>query len=394
MKKTIRDFDLKDKKVIIRCDFNVPIKDGVINDDNRIVESLPTIEYAIKNGAKVILMSHLGRVKTEDDKQKNSLLPVALRLSELLGKHVGFSPNTRGQQLEEAINNLNAGEVLLMENTRYEDLSGKLESSNDYELGKYWASLGDIYINDAFGTSHRSHASNVGIASNLPSGVGFLIEIELKVLNNTISNPNRPFTVILGGSKITDKIDVINNLVKIADYILIGGGMSNTFLKAKGLEIGQSLLDEEMIPFCKEMLNSYSDKLILPVDVICGKEVSEQSLVKECLVTDIDSTDISLDIGAKTIALFEHYLKTSKTVIWNGPVGVFEISKFANGTEKICEILAEIEGTTIIGGGDTGAAVIGLGYKDRFTHISTGGGASLTLLEGKSLSGIDIINDK
>lgn len=394
MKKTIRDFDLSGKKVIIRCDFNVPIQDGVISDDNRIVESLPTIRYAMENGAKIILMSHLGRVKTEEDLAENTLLPVAKRLSELLNKEVIFVSKTRGEELKEAINSLNDGDVLLMENTRYEDLNGKLESNNDEQLGKYWASLGDIYINDAFGTAHRSHASNVGIATYLPSGIGFLIEKELNILGEAINNPVRPFTVILGGAKVSDKIGVIKNLVKIADYILIGGGMSYTFLKADGKQVGKSLVDEEMLDFCKEMLANYRNKIILPIDVVCGKEISEETPVKECGIDEIGVDDMGLDIGKKTVNLFWEYLEKSKTVIWNGPVGVFEIEKFSNGTRELCEILSKLDITTIVGGGDTGSAVINLGYEKYFTHISTGGGASLSLLEGEILSGIDAIDDK
>lgn len=394
MKKAIKDFKLKDKRVIIRVDFNVPIKDNVITDDNRIIESLETINYAINEGAKVILMSHLGRIKDESDKPKNTLKPVSIRLGELLNKEVIFIANTRGKELEEAIQNMSNGDVLLMENTRYEDLDGEKESENDKELAKYWADLGDIYINDAFGTSHRSHASNVGIASILPNGIGFLIEKELEMLEDTIKEPKRPFAVILGGSKVSDKIGVIENLVKIADYILIGGGMSYTFLKANGLQIGKSLLDESSIDFCKKILNDYPDKIILPIDVICTKEISEKTSYRECFITDIESDEIGVDIGNKTIEIFKQNLDECKTVIWNGPVGVFEIENFAKGTKKILEILKKLDATTIIGGGDTASAAINFGYKDAFTHISTGGGASLEMLEGKILSGIEIIDNK
>ncbi len=292
MKKTIRDYDLSEKRVIIRVDFNVPIKDGVIQDDNRIVESLPTIQYAIENNAKVILMSHLGRVKNEEDLAKNNLKPVAIRLGELLSKDVTFVDKTRGEELESAISNLQNGDVLLMQNTRYEDLDGKKESGNDLELGKYWASLGDIYINDAFGTAHRAHASNVGIASNLPNGIGFLIEKELEHLEKAIKDPVRPFTVILGGAKVSDKIGVIENLVGIADYILIGGGMMFTFLKAQGYEIGKSLLDEESIDFCKKMLEEYPNKIILPVDCVCGKELSEETPMRAAHISDIHEDEM------------------------------------------------------------------------------------------------------
>lgn len=394
MKKTIRDYDLNGKRVIIRVDFNVPMKDGKIQDDNRIVESLPTIKYAIENNAKVILMSHLGRVKSEEDLAKNNLKPVATRLGELLSKEVVFVDKTRGEELEIAINNLQNGEVLLMQNTRYEDLDGKKESSNDEELGKYWASLGDIYINDAFGTAHRAHASNVGIASNLPNGVGFLIEKELEHLEKAIKDPVRPFTVILGGAKVSDKIGVIENLVKIADYILIGGGMMFTFLKSQGYEIGKSLLDEESIEFCKKMLEEYPNKIILPVDCTCGKEVSESSPMRAAIISDIHEDEMGLDLSLNSFDLFTSYIKMSKTVIWNGPVGAFEIEKFSIGTKVLCEELAKSDATVILGGGDTASAAIQFGYKDKFSHISTGGGASLELLEGKELPGISIISDK
>lgn len=385
--KTIRDFDLNNKKVIIRVDFNVPIKEGNITDDNRIKESLETINYAISNNAKVILMSHLGRIKTEEDLGNNTLLPVSIRLSELLGKNVTFVSKTRGEELESAINNLSDGDVLLIENTRYEDLDGKKESSNDLELGKYWASLGDIFINDAFGTSHRAHASNVGIASNLPSGIGFLIEKELNNMLPVIEKPVHPFTVILGGSKVSDKIGVIENLIDKADHILIGGGMAYTFLKAKGEEIGKSLLEEDRIEYCCNLL-SKTDKIILPIDHISSKSLeSDEASCKEIL----EDNDIGLDIGPKTIDLFQEYIKNSKTIIWNGPVGMFERSIYANGTKELCKVFDKENMTIIIGGGDTASAVINLGYRNNVSHISTGGGASLELLEGKTLPGIDAI---
>ena len=394
MKKTIRDFDLNNKKVIIRVDFNVPIKDGVITDDNRIKESLKTIEYACDNNAKVILLSHLGRIKEESDKLKNTLLPVSIRLQELINRKVKFINQTRGIELEKAVNELKNGEILLLENTRFEDLDGKKESSNDEELGKYWASLGDIFINDAFGTSHRAHASNVGIASNLPSGIGFLVEKEVDIIGNAIKNPERPFTVILGGSKVSDKIKVIENLTKIADYILIGGGMSYTFLKAKEIEIGSSLLDEENINFCKDMLDKYPNKIILPIDSIVTKNIEDSKNKKEKFITDFNKDDIGVDIGKKTIELFKQYLDESKTIIWNGPLGIFETKGFDLGTKEICEILKNNKGITILGGGDTASAAINFGYKQAFSHISTGGGASLEMLEGKVLPGIDIIEEK
>lgn len=394
MKKTIRDYDLNNKKVIIRCDFNVPIKNNQIQDDNRIKMSLETINYAIENNAKVILLSHLGRIETEKDKIENNLQIVAYRLSELLNKEVIFVPYTRGKYLEEEINKLKPKDVLLIQNTRYEDLIDKKESKNDTELGKYWASLGDIFINDAFGTCHRTHASNVGIASNLPNGLGFLVEKEVKEMQEALDNPNRPFTVILGGAKVKDKIKVIENLVKIADYILIGGGMANTFIKADGYQTGSSLIDIENIEFCENILKEYGEKIVLPVDTICSKEISEISSFYEKEINKIDSEDIILDIGSKTINIFKNIISKSNTIIWNGPVGMFEMKKYAKGTTEILESLKENNGKKIVGGGDTASAVINLGYKDYMTHISTGGGASLEFLEGKTLPGIGVIDEK
>ena len=392
MKKTIEDFKLENKKVIIRVDFNVPIKDNKILDDNRIVMSLKTIKYAIENNAKVILMSHLGRVKNVSDKENNSLKIVAERLSELLNSEVKFVSQTRGKELESAIDNLKCGEVLLMENTRFEDLNGKLESSNDLELGKYWASLGDLFINDAFGTCHRAHASNVGIASNLESGIGFLIQEELKNLNFAINNPKKPNAIILGGSKVSDKIGVIKNLVDTCDYILIGGGMAYTFLKAKGYNIGKSLLDIDSLNFCKDMLKKYSDKIVLPLDSVVSKELDSDINYKNN--EEFENDDIGLDIGNKTIKLFKDKLEKCNTVVWNGPLGYFEIDKYSNGTKQILKYLSDSNKIVIIGGGDTASAAINFGFKESFTHISTGGGASLELLEGKLLPGIEVIDDK
>ena len=391
MKKTIKNFDLNNKKVIIRVDFNVPIKDNKILDDNRIVMSLKTIKYAIENNAKVILMSHLGRIKEDSDKEKNSLKIVAKRLSELLNQDVLFVDVTRGEKLEKAIESLKSGQVLLMENTRFEDLDGKKESGNDLELGKYWASLGDIFINDAFGTSHRSHASNVGIASNIECGIGFLISDELEKLGLAINNPKKPFAVILGGAKVSDKIGVIKNLVNICDYILIGGGMAYTFLKSKNYNIGKSLLDNDSLEFCKEMLEKYKDKIILPVDSIVSKEFDKDITLKNN--EDFDNDDIGLDIGEKSIQLFKDKLQYCNTVVWNGPLGYSEIEKYSKGTKEILKYLSTKDKIVIIGGGDTASAAINFGYKESFTHISTGGGASLELLEGKTLPGIDVIGE-
>ncbi len=387
MKKTIRDFDLNNKKVIIRCDFNVPIKDGVITDDNRIVGSLETIKYALNNGAKLILMSHLGRIKEEEDKAKNSLSLVAKRLSELLGKEVKFCPVTHGPELENLVNSLNVGDILLMENTRFEDVPGKKESGNDPELGAYWASLGEVFINDAFGTAHRAHASNVGIASHLPSGLGFLVEKEVNALS-VLVEPEHPFVVILGGSKVSDKIGVIESLIEKVDTLMIGGGMAYTFLKAKGIKIGKSLCEDDYLDFAKEML-AKTDKIILPVDSV----VSDSLESTTCHVTkEIGPEEMGLDIGPETIELFKKYVTSSKTIVWNGPVGVFENELYQNGTKGICEMFTNDQ-VVIIGGGDSASAVNNLGYKDRVTHISTGGGASLELLEGKDLPGISIIGE-
>ena len=392
-KKCITDFNLNNKKVIIRVDFNVPIKDGKISDDNRIRESLKTIRYAIDNNAKVILLSHLGRVKEESDLEKNNLAPIAIRLSELLFKPVKFISQTRGEEVETAINEMQPKDVILLQNTRYEDLEGEKESSNDPELGKYWASLGDIFINDAFGTSHRSHASNVGIASNLPNGIGFLVKKELDSMLPVMDNPESPFLIILGGSKVKDKIGLINNMINKADHILIGGGMAYTFLKAKGKNIGNSLLDDENKDYVNELLENYGDKLVLPVDTLTSITVDGKNEVRISDFKDIEPNDIGVDIGPKTIELFKKYIKDSKTVIWNGPMGIFEIDKFSNGTKEILNALVGNR-TVIIGGGDTASAAINMGFKNDFTHISTGGGASLEMLSGNPLPGINIIDEK
>ncbi len=386
--KTIKDFDLNGKKVIIRVDFNVPMKDGIIKDDNRIKESLETINYVINHNGKVILLSHLGRVKEESDLIKNTLYPVSKRLSELLGKDVIFINKTRGVEIESSIDNMKNGDVLLIENTRFEDLDGKKESSNDINLAKYWASLGDIFINDAFATSHRAHASNVGIASILPSGIGFLIEKELNNILPVINNPPHPFTIIMGGSKVSDKIGVIENLINKCDYLLIGGGMAYTFLKSQNKEIGSSLCEDDYLDYCKDLLNK-TDKIVLPIDHVVSKSIESDS----CEIKDeIASGDIALDIGPKTIELFKKYIDKSKSIIWNGPLGMFENNLYANGTREIGKAFNKDQ-IVIIGGGDTASAIINLGLKENVTHISTGGGASLELLEGKSLPGISVIGE-
>ena len=394
MKKTIKDYDIKGKKVIIRCDFNVPIEDGIIKDDNRIRQSLKTIRYARKEGAKVILLSHLGRIKTEEEKEKYTLIPVAKALSKLLRKKVKFINQTRGKEVEEAIKNMKEKDVILLENTRFEDLDKQKESKNDKRLGKYWASLGDIYINDAFGTIHRSHASNLGISKHLKSGVGFLVEKEIKELEKLTKNPKHPYTIILGGSKVSDKINLIKNLAKTADYILIGGGMAFTFLSAAGFNIGSSLCEKEEIPFCKELLDKYQDKIILPIDIITAKEIKNGVKTKERFVNEIEEDEIGLDIGKKTLEVFKQYIDDSKTIFWNGPMGYFEIKDFSKGTKGLCKIMSTAKAYKIIGGGDTARAVIEMGFAKDVNHISTGGGASLTFLEGVKLKALDIINEK
>ena len=388
--KTIHNLKLENKKVLIRCDFNVPIKNGKIIDDTRIKESLETINYCIENKAKIILFSHLGRVKDENDKKDKTLKPVAKRLSELLNKDVIFINETRGEKLEKAIEKLDCGDILLVENTRFEDIDGKKESKNDKELGKYWASLGDLFINDAFGTVHRSHASNVGIASNLKSAVGFLVEKELNVLSE-LKCPDKPFIVILGGSKVSDKIGVINNLVKKADYILIGGGMAFTFLLSEGFNVGNSIIDNESIEFCKDILNKYPKKIILPVDVNASKEFNNESKNTIKSITEIEEDEMGLDIGPNTIELYENYLKNAKTVLWNGPLGVYELNKYKKSTNEILKYLVDNNIKTILGGGDIVAAASNAKLKDKVYHASTGGGATLEYLEGKKLPGVESV---
>ena len=393
MKKTIKDYDLHGKRVIIRCDFNVPMKDGKITDDTRIQAALPTIEYAINGSAKVILMSHLGRVKEEKDLVKNDLFPVAQRLSNLLNQKVLFCKATSGSELKDAVDGLKDGEVLLMQNTRYEDLNGKKESSNDPELGAFWASLGDIYINDAFGTAHRAHASNVGIASHLPNGIGFLIEKELNHLES-LKNPERPYVIIMGGAKVSDKIKVIENLAPIADKIMIGGGMAFTFLKAKGIDIGKSLLEEDSLEFCQKMIATYGDKLVLPVDVNVTTEFSEETPHHICKVSEIGANEMAMDIGPETIAMMKKVLANAKTVFWNGPLGVYEMKEYQKGTNELLKTIANSSIHSVLGGGDIVAAASELGFKDKVSHASTGGGATLEFLEGKELPGIAIIQEK
>lgn len=389
-KLTVKDVELKGKKVLVRVDFNVPIKDGVITNDNRITAALPTIKYILEQGGRAVLFSHLGRVKEEADKAGKSLAPVAKALSEKLGQDVVFPGTTRGAELEAAINELKDGEILLVENTRFEDIDGKKESKNDPELGKYWASLGDgIFVNDAFGTAHRAHASNVGISANVDKAVaGFLLENEIAYIQEAVEAPERPFVAILGGSKVSDKIGVIENLLSKADKVIIGGGMAYTFLKAQGYEIGTSLVEDDKLDLAKELLEKAAGKLILPLDHKVANAFAGYTEVKETADQNIPAGFMGLDVASKTIADYNTQLEGAKTVVWNGPVGVFENPDFQAGTVGLMEAIVKQPGVkSIIGGGDSAAAAINLGYADKFSWISTGGGASMELLEGKVLPG-------
>lgn len=398
MKKIVTDLSVKGQKVLMRVDFNVPMKDGKITDQNRIVQALPTIKYVIENGGKAIIFSHLGKVKTPEDLEKRNIAPVAVRLSELLGKPVKFINATRGAELEAAISEMKDGEIVMFQNTRFEDLEGKKESKNDSELGKYWASLGDLFVNDAFGTAHRAHASNVGISANIGEGktaAGFLMEKEIKFIGGVVSNPERPLVAILGGAKVSDKIGVIENLLEKADKVLVGGAMAYTFFRALGKNTGTSLVEEDKLELAKELLAKANGKLILPVDHVVSKEFNNDAPHSVVSVDETPSDQMGLDVGPATVALFAKEIDGAKTVVWNGPMGVFEMSNYAKGTIGVCETIANLKGaTTIIGGGDSAAAAIQLGYEDKFTHISTGGGASLEYLEGKVLPGVESISNK
>ena len=397
-KLTVKDVDLKGKKVLVRVDFNVPVKDGVITNDNRITAALPTIKYILEQGGRAILFSHLGRVKEEADKEGKSLAPVAADLAAKLGQEVTFLPGvTRGAELEAAVNALEDGQVLLVENTRFEDVDGKKESKNDPELGKYWASLGDgIFVNDAFGTAHRAHASNVGISANVDKAVaGFLLENEIAYIKEAVETPERPFVAILGGSKVSDKIGVIENLLAKADKVLIGGGMTYTFYKAQGIEIGNSLVEEDKLDVAKALLEKSNGKLILPVDSKEANAFADYTEVKDTEGEAVDPGFLGLDIGPKSIAKFDEALTGAKTVVWNGPMGVFENPDFQAGTIGVMDAIVKQPGVkSIIGGGDSAAAAINLGRADKFSWISTGGGASMELLEGKELPGLAALTDK
>ena len=397
-KLTVKDVDLKGKKVLVRVDFNVPVKDGVITNDNRITAALPTIKYILEQGGRAILFSHLGRVKEEADKEGKSLAPVAADLAAKLGQDVAFLPGvTRGAELEAAINALEDGQVLLVENTRYEDVDGKKESKNDPELGKYWASLGDgIFVNDAFGTAHRAHASNVGISANVEKAVaGFLLENEIAYIQEAVETPERPFVAILGGSKVSDKIGVIENLLEKADKVLIGGGMTYTFYKAQGIEIGNSLVEEDKLDVAKALLEKANGKLILPVDSKEANAFAGYTEVRDTEGEAVSEGFLGLDIGPKSIAKFDEALTGAKTVVWNGPMGVFENPDFQAGTIGVMDAIVKQPGVkSIIGGGDSAAAAINLGRADKFSWISTGGGASMELLEGKVLPGLAALTEK
>ena len=397
-KLTVKDVDLKGKKVLVRVDFNVPVKDGVITNDNRITAALPTIKYILEQGGRAILFSHLGRVKEEADKEGKSLAPVAADLAAKLGQEVKFIPGvTRGAELEAAVNALEDGQVLLVENTRFEDVDGKKESKNDPELGKYWASLGDgIFVNDAFGTAHRAHASNVGISANVDKAVaGFLLENEIAYIKEAVEAPERPFVAILGGSKVSDKIGVIENLLEKADKVLIGGGMTYTFYKAQGIEIGNSLVEEDKLDVAKALLEKSNGKLILPVDSKEANAFADYTEVKDTEGEAVDPGFLGFDIGPKSIAEFDKALTGAKTVVWNGPMGVFENPDFQAGTIGVMDAIVKQPGVkSIIGGGDSAAAAINLGRADKFSWISTGGGASMELLEGKELPGLAALTDK
>ncbi|WP_412032155.1 phosphoglycerate kinase [Malacoplasma muris] len=402
-KKNITDINVDNKNVIVRVDFNVPISNGVVVDDKRIKEALPTINYLLEKNAKIILLSHLGRVKNLDDLKKRTLKPVYNHLKVLLPDvSISFEENNTNAKLVDKIKKMSTGSIILLENTRFNDIDSKgqvvkKESKNDQKLAKFWASLGDVFVNDAFGTSHRAHASNVGIASNISdSCVGFLIEKELKMLSKAINNPSKPVVAIFGGAKISDKIKSIENIAGISDKILIGGGMSYTFQKALGYEIGKSIFEEETLDVARELLKKYGDKIILPIDINASLEFADTK-PKRFKVTNFDKSYEGLDIGKKTCKIFIKEIKKAKTIIWNGPLGVCEFNNYSAGTNAICKAIAKYgsknNAFTLIGGGDSASAAIKLGYENGFSHISTGGGASIQFLEGSDLPGISIIKN-
>ena len=399
-KKSVDDINVKGLRVLCRCDFNVPLKDGKITDENRLVAALPTIKKLVADGGKVILCSHLGKVKTEEDKKTKTLAPVAARLSELLGQEVKFAadPEVVGPNAKAAVEAMKDGDVILLENTRFR----AEETKNGEAFSKELASLCDVFVNDAFGTAHRAHCSNVGVASLVDTAVvGYLMQKEIDFLGNAVENPVRPFVAILGGAKVADKLNVISNLLEKSDTLIIGGGMAFTFLKAQGYEIGTSLVDETKIDYCKEMIekaNKLGKKLLLPVDTVAAdafpNPIDAEIPVEVYAVEDMPANKAGFDIGPKTAELYAEAVRTAKTVVWNGPMGIFENPVLAKGTIAVAKALAETDATTIIGGGDSAAAVNQLGFGDKMTHISTGGGASLEFLEGKELPGVAAANDK
>lgn len=388
-KKMVTDLDVEGKKVIVRVDFNVPIKDGKISDDTRITAALPTINYLLDHGASVILMSHLGRPKTKEDLQF-SLKPVAEHLATLINAPVKFASDCRGEIAQAASAELKPGEILVLENTRFYPE----ESKNDVEMSKDLASLADLYVNDAFGSAHRAHSSTAGIADYLPAAAGFLMEKEIKYLGNAIAEPVRPFVAILGGAKISDKIGVIENLLKTADNILIGGGMANTFLKAQGYEMADSLVEAEVLDTAKDLLSRANDKIILPVDMVLGNAFDAEAEMKTIPVADVPAGWRVLDVGPLTVQLFGDVIMDAGTVVWNGPMGVFEFPRFAQGTFGVARAVANSQAVSIIGGGDSVSAINQSGLSEKITHISTGGGASLEMLEGLELPGLAVLNDK
>lgn len=392
-KKTIEDFNLEDKRVLVRVDFNVPVNEqGQITDDRRITEALPTINYLLKHKAKVILMSHMGRPKGKFN-EKYSLKPIADRLQQLVSAKVSLASDVIGEKVKQAAYSLQPGEILVLENVRFYEQ----EEKNDADFAKSLAELGELYVNDAFGTAHRAHASTAGVANYLPSAIGFLIKKEIDIMGKALTQPDRPFVAILGGAKVSDKIGVIDNLMDKVDTLLIGGGMAYTFYKAKGYEIGTSILEADKVELAKEILKKAEAKninLLLPVDNVVAAEFSNDVPYKTVDEDKIPAGQMGLDIGEKTREIFSKVIREAKTVVWNGPMGVFEMPNFAKGTFALAEAMSECSGTTIVGGGDSAAAVEQLGFADKITHISTGGGASLEFLEGKVLPGIDIINDK
>jgi phosphoglycerate kinase len=388
-KKTVRDVDLKGKRVLMRADFNVPLEDGEITDDNRIRAALPTIEYILDEGAALVLMSHLGRPKGEV-KPELSLKPVAARLGELLDQEVQMAPDCIGDEVKAMADSLKPGEVLLLENTRFHPG----EKQNDSDYAAQLAKMGDLFVNDAFGTAHRAHASTVGVTNTLPAVSGFLIEKEIKFLGQATGNPEHPYVVILGGAKISDKIGVIENLLGKADSILIGGGMANTFFKAQGLEMGDSLVEDEVLDTAKSLMDEAGDKLVLPVDAMVADAFDNEANKKVVAVDAVEPGWRILDIGPETIAEFKAILAAAQTIAWNGPMGVFEMPNFAEGTFAIAQALAELDAVTVIGGGDSASAVRQAGVEDEVSHVSTGGGASLQFLEGEPLPGLEALDDK